>query len=241
MTTAAATDNASASAPEVQALFNRIAPVYDRLNTQLSFGLHWIWKGMAVEWAGARPGSRMLDLCCGSGDLAMLLGRAVGQTGLVYGVDFATELLAVAAQRSAKRYPPLPIKWHWGDALALDFPDSFFEGATMGYGLRNVADIPQALRELHRVLKPGGKAAILDMHQPDARPVRSFQAWFLERQVVPRATALGVRSDYEYINPSIERFPRGPEQVQLALEAGFTKAVHHPLAMGMMGILVVQR
>lgn len=230
----------SLSPPDIQALFNRIAPVYDRLNDQLSFGLHRIWKWMAVKWSGAKPGDRCLDLCCGSGDVSLLLAQVVGPGGRVFGVDFAEALLAAAAQRSLRYRPAPPIDWVQGDALHLDFADNSFDAATLSYGLRNVTDIPRCLGELHRVLKPGAKAAILDMHRPDNAALRRFQQWFLDQQVVPAADRLGVIADYAYINPSIERFPRGPEQEQLARAAGF-HAIHHPIAGGMMGILVVTK
>ena len=227
---------------EVQALFNRIAPVYDELNDQLSFGLHRIWKRMAVKWTGVGSGDSVLDLCCGTGDLALLLAQTVGPDGDVTGVDFACDLLAIAAQRSTQAFTPASnIQWQQGDVLKLDFADNTFDGATMGYGLRNVVDIPQALRELHRVLKPGAKASILDMHRPPNDLLRNFQTWYLENLVVPSATRLGVREEYVYINPSIERFPVGPEQVAIARDAGFIEAVHYPLAGGMMGCLVIQK
>lgn len=235
------------SPAQVQSLFNRIAPVYDELNDQLSFGLHRVWKRMAVRWVNPPRGGLCLDLCCGTGDLALLLAQAVGAEGRVYGVDFACDLLAVAAGRS-QRYRPLPaIVWQQGDALALEFADNTFDGATLGYGLRNVTDIPRCLAELHRVLKPGATAAILDMNRPIsawgpwAEALGQFQRWYLATVVVPNAARLGVREEYAYINPSLERFPQGPEQVELAKAAGFLAATYFPLAGGLMGMLVLQK
>ncbi len=229
---------------QVQSLFNSIAPVYDELNDQLSFGMHRIWKRMAVAWANLPEGGVGLDLCCGTGDLALLLADAVGAQGQVYGVDFACDLLAVADERAQRCYPQPAILWQQGDALALDFPDRFFDGATLGYGLRNVGDIPRCLRELHRVLKPGASVAILDMNRPIgamANPLRQFQEWYLENLVVPSAERLGVREEYAYINPSIERFPLGPMQVEMAKTAGFSQAIYYPLALGLMGMLVAKK
>ncbi len=229
------------SADEIQNLFNRIAPVYDRLNDQLSFGLHRVWKRMAVGWAGAKSGDRVLDLCCGTGDIALLLADVVGPAGQVYGVDFACDLLQVAAQRQRATGRSQPITWQPGDALSLNFSDDFFDAATLGYGLRNVTNIPKALRELHRVLKPGAKAAILDMHRPTQEIMQGFQRLYLDQWVVPAATRLGMAQEYIYIHPSLERFPQGAEQVAIARSAGFIDAVHYPLVGGLMGILVLQK
>ncbi|MEB3289621.1 MAG: bifunctional demethylmenaquinone methyltransferase/2-methoxy-6-polyprenyl-1,4-benzoquinol methylase UbiE [Leptolyngbya sp.] len=229
------------TAQDIQSLFNRIAPVYDDLNHRLSFGLHRVWKRMAVGWSGAKAGDTVLDVCCGSGDLALLLARQVGATGKVYGVDFSAEQLAVAAERTSQAYLPTAIHWMLGDALALPFEDQTFGAATMGYGLRNLTDIAQGLRELHRVLQPGAQAAILDFHRPQGRLAEGFQRWYLETIVVPTARDMGLTAEYAYIGPSVDRFPTGPEQVALAKQAGFGSAVHYPLLGGLMGVLVVRR
>lgn len=227
-------------ASEVRDLFNRIAPVYDQLNTWLSLGQHRVWKQMAVKWSHPLPGNIGLDLCCGSGDLAQLLAQQIGATGEVYGVDFSAALLAVADQRAQNRYPPPPIHWVEADALNLPFEDNYFDCATMGYGLRNVTSIPRCLSELYRVLKPGAKAAILDFHRPPHPSMRVFQQWYLDTIVVPAAKQLGLTAEYAYIAPSLERFPTGQEQVKLAKQAGFS-AIHYPIAMGMMGVLVITK
>jgi demethylphylloquinol methyltransferase len=237
--------NAANAAPppeaaEIQALFNRIAPVYDQLNGWLSLGMHWVWKQMAVRWSGAQPGDCCLDLCCGSGDLALLLAQAVGPTGQVTGLDFAAAQLATAQARAQMRAIATPISWQQGDALALPFADHSFDAATMGYGLRNVVDIPQALKELQRVLKPGAKAAILDFNRPEQAAVSQFQRFYLDRIVVPVAQSFGLTQEYAYLAPSIDRFPTAQEQQQMALDAGFARAVHYPIAGGTMGVLVVQ-
>jgi demethylphylloquinol methyltransferase len=226
---------------EVRDLFDRIAPVYDSLNTWLSLGQHRIWKTMAVKWSAAEKGDTCLDICCGSGDLAQLLAERVGKTGQVFGVDFATAQLAIARQRVQNRHLDLPITWLEGDALEIPFGNSTFDAATMGYGLRNVGDIPRALRELRRVLKPAAKAAILDLHRPTNELVRSFQQWYLNTVVVPIATQQGFAEQYAYIAPSLDRFPDGTQQVNLAKEVGFSAATHYPIAGGTMGILVIQK
>ena len=226
---------------EVRTIFDRIAPVYDQMNDWLSLGQHRVWKQMAVKWSQPKPGDICIDLCCGSGDLALRLARQVGDKGHVYGVDFSPALLAIAQQRSQHHYPRLPISWIEADVLNLPFADDYFDAATMGYGLRNVTDIPRSLKELHRVLKPGAKAAILDFHRPSNSQTRSFQQWYLNTIVVPVAQYLGWADEYAYISPSLDRFPTGKEQVNLARQSGFANATHYPIANGMMGILVLTK
>lgn len=227
------------TASQVQTLFNRIAPVYDELNNSLSFGLHRIWKRMTVKWSGAKPGDACIDLCCGSGDITQILAEKVGKAGRVVGVDFSGELLTVARDRYSQRCLKPEIEWVEADVLHLPFDANQFDCATMGYGLRNVTDILLSLKEIHRVLKPGAKAAILDMHRPDSEFVRIFQQWYLDEIVVPAAQGLGFIEEYAYIAPSLDRFPIGTEQVALSLEAGFSEATHYPIAGGTMGVLVV--
>jgi demethylphylloquinol methyltransferase len=226
---------------QIQALFDRIAPVYDQLNTVLSLGQHRIWKQMTVKWSGAKPGDTCLDLCCGSGDIAQMLAEKVGRRGQVYGVDFSAAQLQVARDRSERRCIKPAIQWIESDVLSLPFVDQQFDAATMGYGLRNVLDIPCSLKEIHRVLKPGAKAAILDMHRPSDPWVRSFQQWYLDEVVVPAAQRFGFIEEYAYIAPSLDKFPTGAEQIRLAYESGFSIATHYPIAGGTMGVLVIMK
>jgi demethylphylloquinol methyltransferase len=229
------------SASDVQAIFNRIAPKYDRLNQSLSFGLHRVWKKMTVKWCQPQLGDIGLDVCCGTGDLTQLLAQPVGKTGKVIGLDFSVELLTIAQQRAAQNYPDLLLEWIEGDALALPFGDRTFDCATMGYGLRNVTDIPQCLKELYRVLKPGAKVAILDFHRPNQPLMQTFQQWYLDRIVVNEAKRFDLTEEYAYISPSLDRFPRGTEQVVLGYQVGFCHAVHYPIAGGLMGVLVLTK
>ena len=223
---------------DIQTIFDRIAPVYDQLNSWLSFGQHRIWKQMTVNWSEPKEGYIGLDICCGSGDISQLLARKVGKTGKVIGLDFSQELLAIAAQRAYDKYPTLPLEWIQGDALNLPFEDNTFDCATMGYGLRNVTDISRSLQEIHRVLKPSAKVAILDFHRPSHPWQEGFQKWYLDNLVVPLAEYYGLKDEYAYIMPSLERFPIGTEQVKLAQEVGFNSVIHYPIAGGLMGVLV---
>ncbi|AKG21867.1 bifunctional demethylmenaquinone methyltransferase/2-methoxy-6-polyprenyl-1,4-benzoquinol methylase UbiE [Calothrix sp. 336/3] len=226
---------------EIRDIFDRIAPVYDQLNDWLSLGMHRVWKEMTVKWSNVQPGDTCLDLCCGSGDITLRLARRAGKQGHVYGVDFSCQLLAVARERSRQMSGLSPITWVEGDVLDLPFEDNYFDGATMGYGLRNVTNIPRSLQELYRVLKPGAKAAILDFHRPNNPLASTFQQWYLDKLVVPIAEQMGLKAEYAYISPSLDRFPSGGEQVQIAQEIGFAQATHYPIANGMMGVLVLTK
>lgn len=228
-------------ASQIKALFDRIAPVYDQMNHWLSLGQHRIWKLMTVKWSEPKSGDLGLDVCCGSGDLTQLLARQVGASGQVIGLDFSPQLLAIARQRLAVEAPHLPIRFLEGDALLLPFDENTFDCATMGYGLRNVTDIPRCLQEIHRVLRLGAKVAILDFHHPSGQLMQALQQWYLKTVVVSTAERLGLIEEYAYISPSIERFPTGKQQVKLGISAGFSHAVHYPIANGMMGVLVLTK
>jgi len=230
---------------EVQQLFNQVAPMYDNLNDWLSFGQHRVWKKMAIAWTNPKPGDIFLDLCCGSGDVAIMLARKISNkniTGQVFGVDFSDSQLAIARNR-IKNLPHLQkyLTWQHGDALNLEFSDRSFDGATISYGLRNVIDIPKCLSELHRVLKVGAKVAILDFHRPQNPQAQQFQAFYLNNLVVPLAKRFDLKAEYAYLIPSIQRFPVGSEQIKLAIAAGFSEATHYPIVNGLMGVLVLRK
>ncbi len=222
--------------PTIQALFNHIAPHYDGLNHWLSWGQHLLWKRMVVGWVDPQPGQTGVDLCCGTGDLTGLLAAKIGATGQVWGVDFSESMLALAR----RRYAHLPIHWYWGDVQQLPFAEASVDVVTMGYGLRNVPDRQQCLREIWRVLKPGGRAGILDFHRPQAPWLRAWQQWYLQQVVVPIAARFGLAAEYEYLWASLQTFPPGDQQVQWAQACGF-RACHYPIANGLMGVLILQR
>jgi demethylmenaquinone methyltransferase/2-methoxy-6-polyprenyl-1,4-benzoquinol methylase len=223
---------------QVRDLFDRIAPAYDRLNDLLSLGLHRIWKRQAVAWLAPRPGERLLDLCCGTGDLALLLAEKVRPGGLVLGLDAAAAPLDQARQR-ARCQPWLPVEFRQGDASATGLADGWADGAVMAYGLRNLPDPAEGLRELRRLLRPGGRAAVLDFNRPaDAQgTTAAFQRFYLRCLVVPLARQAGLEEQYAYLERSLERFPTGAEQQELAHAAGFSQARHRLLAGGQMGLL----
>jgi demethylmenaquinone methyltransferase/2-methoxy-6-polyprenyl-1,4-benzoquinol methylase len=230
----------------VRDLFEAIAPRYDLLNDLLSFGLHRFWKRQATAWLKPAPGHRLLDLCCGTGDLALVLAERVRPGGAVLGLDVAEAPLAEARRRAADR-PWLPLSFRRADALATGLRDGWADGAAMAYGLRNLADPAAGLRELHRLLRPGGRAAVLDFNRPEGSPgvvaprqVAAFQRLYLRQLVVPAARAFGLPEHYAYLEASLRQFPTGPEQEALARSAGFRGVRHRPLAAGLMGLLELQ-
>jgi demethylphylloquinol methyltransferase len=229
------------SSPQVQALFDQIAPVYDQLNAWLSLGQHRVWKQMAVQWAEPKLGGVNVDLCCGSGDLTLLMAHTVQGNGKTIGIDFSHQQLAIAQQRSSALPWANSIEWIESDVLKLPLADQSVDAITMGYGLRNVVDIPQALQEIYRVLNPQGRAAILDFNRATSPGAQQFQRWYLQQVVVPIASCFQLKEEYAYLETSIARFPTGPEQVKLATTAGFEAVCHYPIAMNMMGILVIQK
>lgn len=214
-----------------------------QLNDRLSLGLHRVWKRMAVRWAGARPGSAALDVCCGSGDVAALLAAAVGPAGHVVGLDFAPAMIERArgkeGGRPAGRALRAAVDWRVGDATSLPFADASFDAVTIAYGLRNVADPDAALAEAFRVLRPGGRCAVLDFNNVRDNPaLDAVQAAALSAFVVPAAQAAGLGPQYEYLRPSIQGWWTGREQEEAAARAGFAGAVHHAIGLGLMGCLV---
>ncbi|MFM7087300.1 MAG: bifunctional demethylmenaquinone methyltransferase/2-methoxy-6-polyprenyl-1,4-benzoquinol methylase UbiE [Cyanobium sp.] len=226
----------------VQELFDSVAPRYDLLNDLLSFGLHRLWKRQALAWLQPRAGQQLLDLCCGTGDLALLLAARVRPGGRVLGLDAAAAPLAVARQRAGLQ-PWLPLEWLQGDALATGLPDASRDGAVMAYGLRNLADPAAGLQELRRLLRPGGRAAVLDFRHidPGEGPLEAvterFQRLYLRHLVVPTARLVDLEPQYAYLQQSLERFPPQGELCALARQAGFRRVRHRPLAAGLMGLL----
>jgi demethylmenaquinone methyltransferase/2-methoxy-6-polyprenyl-1,4-benzoquinol methylase len=226
---------APGDAAAVRQLFEAAAPRYDQLNDLLSLGLHRLWKRQAIAWVNPRPGQRCLDLCCGTGDLALLLAARVRPGGQVIGIDAAAAPLELAVARS-RRQPWLPLQWQQGDALATGLPTAWADGAVMAYGLRNLADPAAGLTELRRLLRPGGRAAVLDFNRPGALAAR-FQQAYLRRVVVPAARRVGLEQHYAYLEASLARFASGPRQELLAQRAGFAQARHRSLSGGLMGLL----
>jgi demethylmenaquinone methyltransferase/2-methoxy-6-polyprenyl-1,4-benzoquinol methylase len=217
-------------AAKVNQLFDTIAPRYDLVNDLMSFGLHRRWKHHLVKLAASRPGERALDVCCGTGDIALALARA----GLhVVGLDFSEAMLGVARKRldagNLARGNVASVQFIKGDALRLPFPDESFDIVTIGYGLRNLADFEGGLREMHRVLRPGGRLVVLDFGKPDNALWRAIYFAYL-RHVCPMLGrwAFGDRETYAYILESLLQYaaPKGVAAKMTELQMAHVRIVN---------------
>ena len=224
----------------VEQLFNDVAPRYDRLNDLLSLGLHRQWKRQLLAWLQPQVGERWIDLCCGTGDLALSLARVVRPSGVVVGLDAAAAPLELAEQRRALE-PWLDVEWLHADALSTGLPSASFDGLVMAYGLRNLADPVVGFQEMRRLLKPGGRAGVLDFNRlPEASWSAAFQRLYLRRIVVPAAGLAGMEPQYAYLEDILKCVATGPEQEAMALDAGFQKVRHRSLVAGQMGLLLLE-
>jgi demethylmenaquinone methyltransferase / 2-methoxy-6-polyprenyl-1,4-benzoquinol methylase len=191
----------------VASMFDRIAPVYDAMNRVMTAGLDRRWRRLTVA-AVVRPGDRVLDACCGTGDLA--IGSVRAGAGSVVGLDFSDGMLERARRKSQE------VEWVRGDLLSLPFADASFDAATVGFGVRNVADLDRSLRELRRVLKPDGRLAILEITQARGVLRPFFSVWF-DRVVPVLGKLLPGGQAYTYLPASVRRFP-GAEGFAAVLE-----------------------
>jgi demethylmenaquinone methyltransferase/2-methoxy-6-polyprenyl-1,4-benzoquinol methylase len=207
-------------APEsVRSMFDRIAPVYDSMNRVMTMGLDLRWRRLAAESA-VRAGDRVLDGACGTGDLAVADMRA-GASHVV-GLDFSERMLERARKKA-------PLEWVQGDLLALPFEDASFDAMTVGFGVRNVADLPLALAEARRVLRPGGRLAILEITQPRGVLKPFYRLWF-DRVVPLLGKVLPGGEAYSYLPASVRRFPDAERLAALMREAGFGEVEFRLLA-----------
>ena len=223
----------------IEEMFNSISSRYDFLNDIFSFGLHRFWKRKLLEVLNPTFGEKWIDLCCGTGDMSILLARYMKSAKNITGLDSASQALLVARERSKKKYSS--IEWINGDALQTNLASNEFDGLLMSYGLRNLSSSYEGLREALRILKPGGRAGILDFRSFEGGSIKGlFQKIYLSLYVVPIASLFGLGQEYSYIKKSLINFPSGEKQIHLALSAGFKKAKYQTLAMGQMGILLLE-
>jgi demethylmenaquinone methyltransferase / 2-methoxy-6-polyprenyl-1,4-benzoquinol methylase len=212
---------------QVRAMFDRIARVYDRMNSVMTAGMHHRWRERAADLARVGPGSTALDVATGTGDLAIELARRGAE---VTGSDFAPAMLELARRKAPG------LRFEEGDALDLAHGDASFDAATVGFGARNFADLDRGLREMTRVTKPGGRVVVLEITTPQKPPLSwFFHAWF--DMVVPQLGRLAGDPDaYTYLPSSVRRFP-GPEELARRLAAAGLTDVRWILTAG--GIIAI--
>jgi len=230
------TKDPASAARAVQEMFSAIAPRYDLLNHVLSLNIdRWWWWRAARTFSAilSRSGAVALDLCCGTGDMAFALQRQAGASGAaIVGADFSHPMLERALQKSDANAPC----WVEADALNLPFPGESFDLVTSAFGFRNLADYDAGLREIVRVLRPGGELGILECAAPVGMIGKLYGAYF--RRVVPAVgTAVsGVKGAYAYLPASVEKFPRAAELTARMKDAGFREATWTPYTFGTAGL-----
>lgn len=233
-----------AAARAVREMFTSIAPRYDLLNHVLSFNVDRLWwRRTARTFAHilAQPDARILDLCCGTGDMTFALRKQAGKNTLqVLGADFSRAMLQRARSKSLEKplqngTPVIP-RWIEADALCVPFPDQHFNLVTSAFGFRNLADYDGGLREIARLLRPGGECGILDFSEPNGFIGHLYRLYF--KQVLPRVGTVlsGVRGPYVYLPNSVERFPQPSEMLDRMRGAGFREATWTPYTFGIAGL-----
>ncbi len=223
-------------ASQVNRMFDRIAGHYDAMNSVMTAGLHHRWRQRAAARVELREGDSALDVCCGTGDLALELARQVGSTGSVVGCDFSEQMLDLARAKAAQR-GATAVRFEWADALRLPYDDASFDAAAVGFGVRNLADLDRGFEEMSRVLKPGGRLVILEITQPTRPPLSIFYSLWFDRVVPLLGTLAGDRDAYSYLPESVRSFPSprglaermdaaGLERIRVTVLAGGIIAIH---------------
>lgn len=222
---------------KIRSLFNSIVKRYDLINTIMSAGAHHRWRKLAVEMAEAPSGGKALDVCCGTGDFTVALKKRMGEDSTVFGIDFAPEMIEFARRKLKKK--GLEVTFTEGNALELPFEDGLFDIATIGFGMRNLVDIGAGLNEIHRVLTPGGRIAVLEIVNPQKGFSRFFFSLWFDR-IVPVIGRLihGNRGPYDYLPQSVKYYPSPPVFAAVLEKAGFNDVIYKSLGGGIIAIHV---
>jgi demethylmenaquinone methyltransferase / 2-methoxy-6-polyprenyl-1,4-benzoquinol methylase len=222
-------------AADVRVMFDRIAGVYDLMNSAMTAGMHHRWRERAADRAELRPGDTALDVCCGTGDLALELRRRVGPAGRVVGCDFSEPMLELAREK-ADRLGLSDVEFEWADALDLPYRDGSFDAVTVGFGVRNLADLGTGIRELSRVLRPGGRLVVLEITRPHRPPLSHFHKLWFDHVVPVLGSLAGDRDAYSYLPESVRSFPPPAGLAAIMDRAGFERIRYTILAGGIIAI-----
>jgi demethylmenaquinone methyltransferase/2-methoxy-6-polyprenyl-1,4-benzoquinol methylase len=216
-------------------MFDRIAGRYDAMNSVMTAGMHHRWRERAADRAELSAGDSALDVCCGTGDLALELARRVAPGGNVVGCDFSEPMLDLAREKASERAPG-GVRFEWADALQLPYDDGRFNAVTVGFGVRNLADLDRGLREMTRVLRPGGRLVILEITQPSRPPLSTFYSLWFDR-IVPILGALaGDSGAYSYLPESVRGFP-DPHRLAVKMDAAGLEGIRYTVLAG--GIIAI--
>jgi demethylmenaquinone methyltransferase / 2-methoxy-6-polyprenyl-1,4-benzoquinol methylase len=215
--------------PEVAAMFDNIAPVYDRMNTIMTFGLDGRWRRAAVQATHLTAGDAVIDVACGTGKLAAALAERVGPFGRVLAVDLAPGMIAEATEQNRDL---VQLEFRVADALELPVPDDSFDAATIAFGLRNLPDYEAGFRELARVVRPGGRVVCLELSVPRPRAWGRVYHGVFRRSAPLLGSMFGRRDAYSYLPQSLEGFPNPDELVRTMVRAGLVDVSYRRLALG---------
>jgi demethylmenaquinone methyltransferase/2-methoxy-6-polyprenyl-1,4-benzoquinol methylase len=219
--------------PQVREMFDGIAGVYDRLNSVMTAGMHHRWRQRAADLAAVGPGDRVLDVATGTGDLALELASRVTPGGAVVACDFSEEMLEHARAKAAG---VAGVRFESANALELPYGDDEFAAATVGFGIRNFADLDRGLAEMIRVVRPGGHVVVLEMTTPRRPPLSTFFRIWFDRVVPTLGRVAGGGGAYTYLPNSVRRFP-GPEELAATFARHGLEDVRYVLTAG--GIIAV--
>jgi demethylmenaquinone methyltransferase/2-methoxy-6-polyprenyl-1,4-benzoquinol methylase len=208
---------------QVQAMFDRISGLYDRMNSVMTAGLHHQWRRRAADLAALSAGEKALDVATGTGDLAFELARRVTPGGEVIATDFSTGMLEIASEKAARlsslpQAPVQVVRFERANALALPYSDGEFDAATVGFGARNFSDLEAGLREMTRVVRPGGHVVVLEITTPQRPPLSTFFRLWFDRAVPALGRVAGDPQAYSYLPSSVRRFP-GPRELAAVMSA----------------------
>ncbi len=219
-------------------MFDRIARLYDRMNTVMTAGMHHQWRRRAADLARVSPGGRVLDVATGTGDLAFELAGRVAPGGEVVATDFSSRMLEIAREKATARPVAAAVRFEPANALSLPYRSHEFDAATVGFGARNFADLAAGLREMARVVRPGGRVVVLEITTPQRPPLSTFFELWFDRVVPALGRIAGDAEAYSYLPSSVKRFPEPVALAALMARCGLVEIRYIVTAGGIIALHV---